>query len=442
VCADVARADAMFAGDRAGVEQRLAVRGAIARARADLDTGRTADASAAIESSLARAREVDSPALVAEALIVAGGADKLAGKLDSGVARAREALTTAVAHVEPVQAAWAALLLVQLRHAQSAGSAGNDDLLALAAAFARQAGEPPQLQVGVLLTRATETIEAGRFAAARDDLRRVRELALQHDNRRAAALALANIGKCDDYLGDYAESVAANRQALVEIEPLLGALHPTIAGLRQNLGSILIATGDPDAALQELARVKAIVAENYPGDHPVAAAAHLNAGIAHTHRGRLTDALAEYRVALAMNERLLGPDATVVAHVLCNMGEALGALGRVDEALAASGRAVTLQSGALPADHCDRLVCSTIHGGILAAAGRSDEALRLLGSTLDRFAAGDCSPEDIGELELEFARALQASDGPRARSLLDAAERHLATPESRAKLERLRASIR
>jgi tetratricopeptide (TPR) repeat protein len=230
------------------------------------------------------------------------------------------------------------------------------------------------------------------------------------------------------------------------MEPLLGALHPWTAAARLNLGSILIELRDYDAASQEFERVKAIAAANYPGDHPLIAAAHLNAAVAHSQRGRLAEALAEDQAAVAMYERLHGPRHQDVAQALCNMSARLRQLGRLEEGLAAVQRAASIQAEVLDADHCDVLLCNTVLGSILDDAGRHAEALRVFEPTHERFAARDCSPEAVSELELQMARALWSAQGqhakPRALALLDAASHALVEPQAREELERLRAAIR
>src|SRR5690606_27644011 len=107
--------------------------------------------------------------------------------------------------------------------------------LALAEAFARQAGDPPPLRFSVLLTRATEASAGGRHSEACQQLERVRSFAQQHDLRRGMAVALANLSQCRSRLGEDEAAAAAGRGALVEMEPLVGALRPWLASVRLNL---------------------------------------------------------------------------------------------------------------------------------------------------------------------------------------------------------------
>ena len=444
-CDRAAPTDLIVTSDPALVARRRVVRGSLARARAELDTGRAAAAAPLLEEALTRAREVDSPALLAEVLVVAGNSDRLASRFDRGLERAREALTTAVAHAEPLQAGWAALLLAQLHNAQG-DAARNDELLALADAFTRQAGEPTPLRMSVLLTRGTVALEAAPTPVACDELSRARDYALQHDQRRAAAVSLGNLGKCRDMLGEYAVAVDLITRSIAELEPLVGALHPWLASLHINLGGVLTELAEYDAALRHFDRARAIAAANFPGDHVLLAAARMNASIVHNRRRRWADALVEQRAALAIDERLLGPDHPTVALVLCNMGTPLRNLHHLDEALARTTRATAIQSAALPPEHCDVMACNDIHGGILHELGRGDEARTILEATHARFVAVACPPDQRASLELQLAQTLWATAGAAERArvlaLLDAAEPHIAADVTRDELVRLRAAVR
>lgn len=443
-CGRTRPTDAAFTDEPDHADERMAIRGMLARASAEMNTGRPADAALLLDDVLTRAQAAGSPVLLAEALVISGQVERMAGHADVALERAREALSLAVAEDDPMQAGLAALLVAQIRHAR--GDSDNADLLTLAAALSRRAGQPPQLETGLLLTRGTEYMHQGRFTAAVEQLERARAFAQRHDQRRAASVAMGNIGWARDQLGDVAGGIAAARQAITELESLVGSLHPWVASFEINVGSSLVALGDYDEAVRHLERARAIITANFPGDHSVVADALFNIARTHEMRERFDDAFATYQTSLEMYERLHGPDHPSVALALCGIGEALGKVGRHDEALAAAERVAAIQAKALPADHCHVLACETGRGATLHALGRVDDALRLLTELSSRFSASDCTAEDLGELDLALARSLWSLQGPPARdrvlALLASAAARVASPGSHKEIERLRAAIR
>lgn len=445
-CGALKSNDALFAGDPARFDELLRLRGVFARARAELDTGRPADAEPLLEDLIARARRADNATLLAEVLLAAGAADALASRTDRATERIHEAMTTAIAHDLPVQAADAALELFHMLSDVPDQRRAPEYLLSIAEGFSRQAGDPPQLMIKVRLHQGNALGDADRVQEAREHLVRTRMLAEQHGQRRLAATALANIAYCHDNLGDFASAAAALREVIAELAPVLGPMHPSIAKLHLNLGSALIDLDDQEGARREFDRVKTIMKANYPGDHVTLASAHQDAAISYDRSGRYDDSLREYQTALEMYERLDGPDSTDVGVLLCNMSATLRFLGRLDEALPRLERSEKILAATLPPDDCSVLTCDLIRGHVLADLGRTRDALQAMEPLLERFSTSECATETLGELELEIADALWTASGAQEKSrvleLLDAAERKLTWPEQRARLEQLRTTVR
>jgi serine/threonine protein kinase len=420
-CAALGPHDALFTGDPPRVAEVLAIRDQLAEARAELELRSPAAAQPLIDAAVARARELASPTLLADALNLAAVADNLASRVTPGLAHARDALRLAVAVDEPTQAASAAVALTTLlADLPDDTQTARGDLLTVAAAYSRRAGRPPQLQTVVDRARANSLMNDGHHGEASAVLMEAVTFAERHGNRRAAASALGNLGKCRDMLGDHQGAAAAFRQGLAELEPIVGAMHPWTGAFHLNLGSVLVELGDFDGAFAQFELVRRISAANYPDGHPLAAAAHLDASVAHSRLRHHDQAIAESQAAVATSERLFGPDHRDVAQGLCNLANALHDGGRHEEAFAASERALTIQGSALPPTHCEVMQCTTIHGYNLRSLGRNADAVRVLDEALTRFADSECPRDTIAELIAQLAHALWDHAGPRGRARVDA----------------------
>ncbi|MEZ4381164.1 MAG: serine/threonine-protein kinase [Nannocystaceae bacterium] len=435
---------AMFGGDRARVEERMALRELMARARIEVNTGRPAAAGPQIDEALARARTIDSPSLLAEVLVLASDYDRLGERPERALERGREALRVAVEGGDAVQAGWAAVRLVQILAVHPDGSS-RDDLLALAAAFSANAGDPSDLRVELLITQGAELLGAGRYAQAIEPFERARALAQESGHTRAAVLALVQLGNGRGAVGEQEASIAAYRQALAELEPLVGEMYPWFAKIHANIGAAYVALGKHDAALATFERAMKIAEANYPADdNRISAVVLSNIGLSYTFERRLPEALAAFEEALAVNERVYGTTHYEVAGILVNMAQINNDLDRLDEALAAAERATAIHRELLPPDHCEVFVSRRIHAGVLRQLGRGDEAVAMLEPLFAHFEAAECPPAILGQVELEVARTLVASrrDPARARALLDSAAGRMRGREALEEIERLRSGLR
>jgi tetratricopeptide (TPR) repeat protein len=418
----------------------MALRELIARARAAAHTGRPAAAAPLIEEALTKARTLDSPPLLAEVLVLAAKNDQTGEHPERALERGREALTVAVADGDSTHASAAALILVQTLAVHPDG-ASHSDLLALAEALCRNAGEPSDLKVELLLTQANHLLDAGRYVEALEPFERARDLALAAGHPRAAALALIDLGNGRGANGDQEGSIAAYKQALAELEPLAGEMHPFFANIHANIGAARVEIGEHNAALEAFARAMEIAAANFPDDdNRVSAAVLSNIALSYSREGLPDEALAAYKEALAVNERVYGASHYYVANVLVNMARLLDDLGRLDEGLAAAERATAIQREVLPPGHCEVLVGRRVHAGLLRQLDRRAEAVQLLEPLFEHFAASECPPPMIGQIELEVARSLAlhpGQDEARALALLDAAAGKL-----RGRNDRLRSALR
>ncbi|HEY8021579.1 MAG TPA: tetratricopeptide repeat-containing protein kinase family protein, partial [Thermoanaerobaculia bacterium] len=158
-------------------------------------------------------------------------------------------------------------------------------------------------------------------------------------------------------------------------QPLLRArLLDTLGGIHTELGLF-------DRARPLLAEALAIRERLRGPDHPEVAETLVRLGRLAQLSGK-EDAVPLFRRALAVREARLGPEAPEVAATLNDLGTALAAQGRFDEAEATLRRTLALQER-LFGDR-DPRVAKTLHNlaGIAYYRGRTDESERLLSRAL------------------------------------------------------------
>ena len=364
-----------------------------------VDTLRRADA-AVVEEAVAATSELQGPevcgdpsALLAaddgeadreiEGLLARARAEGLAGQHARGVAPAREAQRLAEARGRPRLVAEALLRLGLLHEHTGAGAeaassfagayftaeAARDEVVRAEAAvhLVHVTGGPPRSDAeDALWSRLAEAVVRGRGAAA-DGLQ---AMLLQH--RSSAARER----------GDAAAAVVDLEAALVLERGRLGAGHPALAAIDEQLGEVLAAAGRTDEALVVLARAIAGAEAALGAEHPTTARRILARGAVHERRGELAAALADYERALAVWERAFGEHPRLIWALTC--------VGRVLRATSAErGRAASYYARALAiaerahgaADPQAAYACVEL-AGVLAEDGRAAEARELYARAL------------------------------------------------------------
>ncbi len=149
------------------------------------------------------------------------------------------------------------------------------------------------------------------------------------------------------------------------------------ARLLDTLGGIHTSLGFYDEARPLLAEALAIRERLRGPEHPEVAETLVRLGALARLSGQ-GDAVPLFRRALAIREARLGPESPEVAEALNDLGTAFAAQGRFDEAEAALRRTLALQER-LWGDR-DRRVAKTLHNlsGVALYRGRLDDAERLL----------------------------------------------------------------
>jgi tetratricopeptide (TPR) repeat protein len=335
-CGDLAslRRGARPAPDLVTATRRAALRSQLAEAKALDHAYQWTPGLAIARGVVASARGVGDPALVADALLVEG--DLLAR---SGDARAAEpVLYDAIA---------------------VADAGGADDLrvsawIALMRVVGRDQAKLAQARVAASLARAV----SDRLGAS---------------PQRSADLALA-LTPILLRAGEIDEAERTARDAVALEQRIGGADNLELGRALDYLASVELAKGHYPAAAELYARNLTIIEKSLGTDHPNAAAAYDNRGIAAWSAGRYDDALADHRRAIAIRERVLGPDHPDLAVSLCNAANALLSLGEPAQAARSYERAIAIFEHARGADHPTLASFRLNLGSAYAELGRTADA--------------------------------------------------------------------
>jgi tetratricopeptide (TPR) repeat protein len=431
----------------------------LATSRSDAAVGRYRPARELAARVAADARALGAREIEAEAMLLDGTcSDKLAEPERAGAAY-RDAALAAESTGNDDLAARARVLRVKPAADLRKFEDGHEHVRAARAAIERAGGSPP-------LAELLATHEAILLAAedkpedARARFQTALEIALRHygANDPMTARAHNNLGGSQMALGKYADAQASYERALEIRRRVLGDQHPDVGTSHQSLGQVLSFQGKTEPALAQFRLALAINEASFGVDHPSASRAlHGIAGelvnlgrydealamqrrllgvlapvpnaqrqVALVHNsiadvlellGRRDEALAEYQIAIAMREKLLGRDHVELSQSLTNMAIALTALGRHDDALAALERSLQIKAGKLPPDHVNLVPALIGIGRVEIAAGRPARAIAHLERAEAILVANAADPVDLATCRYALAQALWETNRSRARAL-------------------------
>ncbi len=388
-------ADALLAEiappDAAIVDEVAALSESLARARAVEDAGRVATSVSAADGVLVEAERLGYPPLVAQALLRRGSGELIAGQATEADDDLGRAAWGAVAAGDDAVAGEAAArrifvrsellgrpadALVELPWARALVDRTHDDvLLGLflhnAAAVYSRAGDPAQARA-----LAREALAARRRFAGPD-----------HPD---IALTLANLGRFERDLGDFAAALESLREAVRVTEVALGPRHPQRAMIGSVLASALLDLHLDGEARAELVLDDAIYRETLgaaalPRYYVLVALGEL-AG----RERRLDDALRDIDEALRLAIAEVGSTHPMLTDARLARAEVLAQRGQLGEAEAIGRDAVAQLEAGLGREH-----------PYLAEAW-----LRLARLLRDAGARGQAEPCFVRALEL--ARAIPA----------------------------------
>jgi CHAT domain-containing protein/tetratricopeptide (TPR) repeat protein len=239
--------------------------------------------------------------------------------------------------------------------------AGKDHLLTATALFAL--GQTYQIQ--------------GKLDEAETTLERVltiREKALGRDHAEVAA-ALDRLGQIAITLGRYAEAERTLQRALAINERALGADHHDTAMTRVALGRIRHAQARYAEAEALFEQALASLRRSSQPEHRMLVATVINnLAVVAQDQGKLTIAETRLREAIAIQERMLGPESIAVASYLGNLAEVHTRQGRYAEAEGLMRRALQITEKALGPDHIDMSIRLGNLAILLTYRGRTDES--------------------------------------------------------------------
>jgi tetratricopeptide (TPR) repeat protein/predicted Ser/Thr protein kinase len=243
------------------------------------------------------------------------------------------------------------------------------------------------------------------------------EAVVAHDDALAAYSASIAIIYLADRLGKIEGAHDWHLVARAEVDRLGDSQRAFI------IGSFLSAEGVMRGAEHDaegwVAGVRAgtvATAKAYGAEHYLALTGLANTANALEAVGRDEESIAENEKVLAIAERVLGPDHTLVAGVCNNECEALNRVGRYADALRLCRRALGIwhEQGA---DAVIRSYTLTQEGLALVGVGKSGEALPPLEEALKARVDAHVNPAQQGETRFALARALWAKPATHPRAL-------------------------
>jgi eukaryotic-like serine/threonine-protein kinase len=325
------------------------VRAEITRARALWDTGAYEDALEAVEAVTERAREIDWPPLVAEALYHTGYLLDATGRYERAAEILEAAYFEAVtAGLHEIASSAASHLITTVGYQL----ARPDEAFRWARHAEAMAFSLPDPANTLQATRwnnlAVVRASTGDPEGAKSLFERVlstREAALGPDHPLVAD-QLSNLAVINRSLGLHDEAHKQHERALEIREKALGVDHPTISITLNNLAVLHHTKGDHASARIAAERAIEITQRTLGPDHPNLAA--LFVGLAHPLKAmhEYDAARAAYERALAIQEQALGPDHPRSSHALFGLAEVALARGAADEALGLAQRVLRLREDA------------------------------------------------------------------------------------------------
>lgn len=356
------------------------------RAKLILEPGDAADRLiAGLEDAIAERAQVPSPTLDAALLDGLMGIGTLCREIEC-FSRAVTALEQAVAHADP-----------------HLGPLHPGTLAA-------------KIELGLTLST------AGRYAPASALLS-----SLQADLGRVypeghidSAVLLDGLGRAMVGLGRFDEATAAHEAEVAEFGKVLGGELGVLAFAYQSHARASIGAGRGDAALIAIARAESYTTKFLGDDATVRRTSATLRALALEAAERFDEARAAFE---ALEADVRGGLRSELAAVLGGMGRSDARAGRLEQAIARQREALALRESVYGFDNPEIVIALRDLGAVYLDAGRLDEARQALERGLGILDAAPHDPLLEGELSAHLAGVVRASDPTRAESLLRAAER-------------------
>jgi serine/threonine protein kinase len=211
-----------------------------------------------------------------------------------------------------------------------------------------------------------------------------------HDDTPELGGALNDVAVAQTQLGDYDAAEKTFAEAMAIHKRALGEDHPEYASGLENIGNIWYRKGEYAKTAEQLEKVLAIRRRALGDDAEPVGRTLANLGSVYMSSGNDAAALPKFQESLERLTKFLGPAHPDVASVLTGESGALLHLGRLDEAEAAVRRALAIRTAKFPATSQPVALARLRLGQILTAKKRYPEAdVELRQAAENLTAAGD-----------------------------------------------------
>jgi serine/threonine protein kinase/tetratricopeptide (TPR) repeat protein len=243
---------------------------------------------------------------------------------------------------------------------------------------------------------------------------------------REVALSLLNLAMAEIALGNCREAEAHLEQALAIDEKLFGRDHPELVNVLGLEGAALSCLGRTDEALERAHRAVELAAKHMGVDSPMVAFTTVVVAAALERAERYDEADEEISRAIAVLTKA-EPDHSDLAGMWNLKGRILRRRGRLDEALALHRRALALAEKTFGDGHSNVIESLVGVGAVQLARRSSADAVTALERAAKIAEGAEIDPLQLAEVRLDLAEALAASkkDVERAATLLAAARKSI-----------------
>jgi CHAT domain-containing protein/tetratricopeptide (TPR) repeat protein len=234
-----------------------------------------------------------------------------------------------------------------------------------------------QFDIAAAQKRFQDLYAAGDYAAAFAEAQKTEAAAKRGGtNNLPYMLALNDLGRAHQAMGRYGEAVGAFRQVLAAFQKNMPPTDPKIGQVLANLATALLLQGNAGEAEKLYKQALDIQTKQSP-ESPAVVLLINNLGNVYKSQARYDDADAQYKRALAMAEKIGGPNSLQVALVLNNLTKVYEDQGRFDEVEAAGKRALAIREDKLGPNHPEVAASLNNLAHVYARQGRYAEADRL-----------------------------------------------------------------
>ena len=173
-----------------------------------------------------------------------------------------------------------------------------------------------------------------------------------HDTSLLANLFLA-LGNAYHAQGNVKAALEMNASCIETLEEEGGPEDPRLLTVYLNTGSIHLAAGQLEEAMQDFLRSRALGEHLVGHDRLIMADVLHNVAVVNDRLGNTGEALRNYETSVRIREKVKGPNDPLLAVTLENMATICRDLGQTDNALALQGRVTEIRKNAFGIRHLD-----------------------------------------------------------------------------------------